>query len=187
METLLQAIQEKIKPSTELIQSMQEYFECLSIKKKIFLLREEQYCQYFYFLKRGIARTFYIHKEKEVSSWFYHEGLFFSSWNSFYTQSPSYEYIETLEDCELYRISYTNYQKLVHQFSEFNHFARLLAEENMAFSDLYYKGYLFLSAQERFSLLKEYFPDIELRVQLGYIASFLGISQATLSRLRAKY
>jgi hypothetical protein len=50
---------------------------------------------------------------------------------------------------------------------------------------MYSKGYMFLSAKDKYQLLNEYFPNIELRVKLGQIASFLGISQETLSRIRA--
>jgi hypothetical protein len=56
----------------------------------------------------------------------------------------------------------------------------------LIFLDEFNKGWSFLSAKEKYQTLLFYFPDIELRVKLGYIASFLGISQETLSRLRAK-
>ena len=76
--------------------------------------------------------------------------------------------------------------KLIHEYRQFEGFARLLAEEQITFTDQFFKGYMFLSAMEKYQLLLQYFPDIELRVKLTYIASFLGISRETLSRIRAQ-
>ena len=101
-------------------------------------------------------------------------------------KKPSFEEIECLEDCILYQISYNNYQRLIADFPAFGNFARLLAEEMLAFLDEFSKGWSFLTAKEKYKLLLSYLPDIELRVKLGHIASFLGITQETLSRLRAQ-
>jgi len=108
-----------------------------------------------------------------------------SSWYGFYKQETSYEYIEALEDCSVYAIEYHDYKKLIEVYPKFERFSRLLAEEQLAFIDLYSKGYMFMSAKEKYDLLLSNIPNIELRVKLGYIASFLGISQETLSRIRS--
>jgi len=68
----------------------------------------------------------------------------------------------------------------------FERFGRILMEEQLAFIDYYFKGVLFMTAKEKYSLLLSYFPDITQRVNLGHIASFLGITQETLSRLRSR-
>ncbi|BDS15305.1 Crp/Fnr family transcriptional regulator [Aureispira anguillae] len=186
MEELIQQIASKIKLSPELKASIKELFIEQKVPKKTQLLREFQYCQNLYFLSKGTVRTFYYHEDKIITSWFYNEGNFFSSWYSFYLQKPSFEYVEVVEDSTIYKISYDNYQLLLDRHSDFERFGRLLAEEYTAFIDQYSKGYMFLSAKERYQLLLTYFPDIELRVKLGDIASFLGITQETLSRIRSR-
>lgn len=149
------------------------------------VLSDGQTCRKLYFLEKGTLRTFYYHMERDITSWFYKEGNLMSSWYSFYNQTPGFEYIETLEDTTLWAISYQKYQQLLQRSFEFQQFGRLLAEEQVAFIDYYSKGYMFLSAKEKYNLLIAHFPDIELRVKLGHIASYLGISQETLSRIRA--
>lgn len=86
----------------------------------------------------------------------------------------------------MYAITYDKYQKLIADFPAFGNFARLLAEEALAFLDYFSKSWSFLSASEKYALLQQYFPNIEQRVKLGQIATFLGISQETLSRIRKK-
>lgn len=186
MESLVKQISLKVNLSPQLKQAIEAAFVCEEIPRKVQLLKEFQYCQKLYFLAKGTVRTFYYHNEKEITSWFYNEHTFFSSWYSFYTQQASFEYIETMEDCLVYSIHYEKYQKLLEQYAHFERFGRLLAEEYTAFIDQYSKGYMFLSAKEKYQLLLDYFPDIELRVRLGDIASFLGITQETLSRIRAQ-
>ena len=90
-----------------------------------------------------------------------------------------------LEDGTLLEISYEGMQDLYAQFARFERFGRVLMEEHLAFIDHFSRGYMFLSAKERYQQLLISFPDIELRVKLGQIASFLGISQETLSRIRS--
>ncbi len=69
-----------------------------------------------------------------------------------------------------------------------NHFILLgkLIEEQLVYIDTYSKGYMFLSAKEKYDKLLSFFPDIDQRANLGYIASMLGISQETLSRIRGE-
>ncbi len=186
MDKLLQNIKDKIKIATELENAIEAAFTYEAIAKNTLLLREGQYCRKLYFLSKGTVRTYYFHKDKDTTSWFYRENQFLSSWYSFYTQEASYENIEAVEDCEVYWITYDNYQKLFIDYPKFERFGRLLAEEQSAFIDAFSKGYMFMSAKERYDSLLAVFPDISLRVNLGHIASFLGISQETLSRIRSK-
>ncbi|MCT4624854.1 MAG: Crp/Fnr family transcriptional regulator [Schleiferiaceae bacterium] len=154
-------------------------------KKGEHLLREGQMCDALYYLQSGTVRTYYIHDAQDVTSWFYRDGYFFTAWHSFYGDARSYEYIEVLEESEIMVLKKNEFEKLIQQEPDFATFARILAEEQTAFLDQYFKGYMFLSAKERYQLLLEFIPDIELRSKLGNIASFLGISQETLSRIRA--
>lgn len=186
MEILLQNIRSKIQLNKALEDAIVERFQRQVFPKNELLLREHSYCRRLYFLEQGTVRTFYTEKGKEISSWFYKEGLFFTSWYSFYRQQPSFEYIETLEESIICSIDYFNYQQLLERFPAFERFGRLLAEEQTSFIDYFSKGYNFMSAREKYDLLLSMFPDVTMRVNLGQIASFLGISQETLSRIRKR-
>ena len=186
MKNLIQSIHSKIQLSPTLKQAIESKFVRKDFSKSHTLLQEHQYCRQLYFLEKGVVRTYYFHNEKDVSSWFYHEGQFFTSWYSFFSQQPSFENIETLEDTIIYSIDYFTYQKLLEEFPKLERFGRLLAEEQTSGIDLFSKGYMFMSAREKYDLLLQMFPDVTLRVNLGHIASFLGITQETLSRIRKK-
>ncbi|WP_062055413.1 Crp/Fnr family transcriptional regulator [Aquimarina longa] len=184
MQSLLQEISNRCFLTPELQQHIAINFEEILVRKGEKILVQGNRANYLYFTKKGVLHTYYYHDGKQISSWFYAENYFITSWYSFYAQNQSFEEIECLEDCILYRISYKNYQRLIADFPAFGNFARLLAEEMLTFIDKFSKGWSFLTAKEKYDLLLTYFPDIELRVKLGYIASFLGISQETLSRIR---
>lgn len=184
MEQLLKLIQTKIPLNEASKEQFKSHFKYQKIDKGTLLLEENKYARRLYFMERGLARTFYYEKGKDITSWFYPEGQFFTSWYSFYNQKISFEYIETLEDCELYMIDYFSYQQLMDDDPKFDRFGRLLAEEQLSFLEYYSKGYMFMSAKEKYDWLLSFLPNVTQRVNLGHIASLLGISQETLSRIR---
>lgn len=185
MQVLLKHIAERIHLDPALEERIVQDFVRVEATRGKLLLREGVRADYLYFIEKGVLDNFYYHDHKEVTSWFYIEGQFITAWYSFYNQTASFESIRCLEDCTLYSISYDAYQKLMADFPAFNTFARLMSEEILSTLDIFSKSWSFMSAKEKYSILHEYFPQIELRVKLGLIASFLGISQETLSRIRA--
>lgn len=185
MKNLLDNISSKIHLSEELKERIVNLFEKQVLEPKQYLMQAGQNCKKIYFLEKGIIRTFYHDDNgKDISSWFYKEDQFFTSWYSLYYKVASFEFIQSLSDAEVYAIDYNDYEQLMKEFPEFERFGRLLSQEHLAFLDYYFKGYLFMSAKEKYQLLIDYFPDIELHVKLGDIASYLGISQETFSRIR---
>lgn len=186
MLSLIKAIKEKTDVSKELEDAIVASFVRKKYPKGSKLLMEGQYCKSLYFLESGTIRSFYQGDGIEVTHWFYKEDSFLSSWYGFYTGQPGYETIETLEDVVVYEISHDKFEELLDSFKMFERFARILAQEQVALVDSFSKGYLFLSAKEKYELILSYIPDIEQRIKLGQLASFLGISQETLSRVRGK-
>ncbi len=186
MKNLLAQISKAVLVSAELEAAIEAAFRKEQIRKQDCILKEYDHVRKLYFIDEGLLRTYYIHDGKEVTSWFYSENQFITSWHGFYRQVASHEYIEALVDCTVFSIEYIKYQQLIDTFQKFERFSRLLAEEQLAFIDSYSKGYLYMSAKDKYDHLLSYVPDIELRVKLGHIASFLGISQETLSRIRKR-
>ncbi len=186
MQSLLQYISTRCFIDPKLRERIEDYFNRTEIRKGDILLNHNKIAGKLWFIETGLIHNYYYHDGKQISSWFYPENQFVTSWYSFYLQKPGFEIIESLEDSVLYTINYQNYQKLIADFPAFGNFARLLAEDMLAFLDYFSKSWSFLSASEKYQLLQDYFPNIEQRVKLGQIASFLGISQETLSRIRSK-
>ena len=184
--SLLSVIEDKVRVNEAEKQQIEAAFDHDEYRKGDQLLKEGQICKRLYFVEEGTTRTFYYLDGKDVTSWFYSEGFFLSSWYSFLNHQPSFEYIEVLEPSQIRSISYESLQQLYESIPAFERFGRLMIEEQVAFIDYYSKGYMFLSAQDRYEQLLEHFPDVELRVNLGHVASLLGISQETLSRIRSR-
>ena len=186
MQNLLQYISTRCFVGTELRNRIKEDFEQIETQNGSILLKQDRCAGKLFFIDKGLVHNYYYHDGKQVSSWFYNENQFVTAWYSFYSQKPGFEMVECLEDCVLYAVSYEKFQKLIADFPAFGNFARLLAEEALAYLDYFSKSWSFLSAKDKYNLLQTHFPGIEQRVKLGLIASFLGISQETLSRIRGK-
>ncbi len=186
VQKLLQFIGTRCYISSELRARIEQDFHRIETKAGDVLLKQDRHANKLYFIDQGLMHNYYYHDGKQVSSWFYNENQFDTAWYSFYAQKPGFEEIACLEDCVLFEITFEKYQKLIADFPAFGNFARLLAEEILAFLDYFSKSWSFLSAKEKYDLLQTHFPLIEQRVKLGQIATFLGISQETLSRIRNK-
>ncbi|NRB47881.1 MAG: Crp/Fnr family transcriptional regulator [Saprospiraceae bacterium] len=184
MSTFLDYIGNYISLSTTLVQDLQGALQINSYTKGHILLNEGRVCHRLYFLEGGTARTFYYRDGKEITSWIYPEQLPFTSWSSFLSGEPSFEYIEILEEAIVHSITSTQLENLYGKHPSLERFGRRLVEEQLHFLDQFYKGYLFMTAREKYDLLHSIFPDVSLRVNLGHIASLLGVSQETLSRIR---
>jgi len=142
-------------------------------------------CRHIFFVKSGLLRGFYGEDGKDISAWFAGENEIANSLQSFITQTPSLIGIEALEDSELLCISQQALQQLYAQSNEINTAGRLLIER--CYIDAEERNRLFQTktAAWRYEQLIKNNPDLHNRVALGHIASYLGISQERLSRIRA--
>lgn len=185
-QSLINFINSKIQISEEIKVAVNAVCKIEKQTKGDLLLEEGRVAHRLYFINNGSIRNFYYHDGKDVTSWIYREGQLVTAWNSFYGRTPSYENIELVEDSTICSILFEDLQKLYAHYPKMQTFGRIMVEEQMVFLDSYYKGIMFMSAKEKYDLLLSVFPDVTQRVNLGHIASFLGISQETLSRIRKK-
>ena len=157
------------------------------LPKGHFLHIPEKICNKMYFVERGIVRTYYNHDGKDVTVYFTVEGEMVTAIDSFIQRKPSKYYIELLEDTTLYSFSYHDLESHYKEFPGFERFGRLLMER--AYMDLVDRAesIQLLSATDRYKKLIEAHPTLPHRVNLGHIASYLGISQETLSRVRSQF
>lgn len=171
----------------ELIDKIQSHFEELSLPKKTILLKTGRVSNYLYFLKKGLARNFYVAHDKEMTTDIVIEGELIASFASFISQSPSNETIELLEDSELYAISYNQLQKLYNEYPIMERVGRLIAEYHYVSLSAHTHMLKFSSTTERYEYIFHKKPELVRRAKLGIIASFLGMSIENLSRVRRKF
>lgn len=165
-------------------------YECLEevvFAKNKYLVREGKICRYLYFLEAGALRGFYNHEEKEITHWFTFEEDFVTSFHSFITQKPAVENIQLLEGSVLYRISKEGLNTLMAQYHEIERLVRMVYEKYYIRLEERFVNAHFKTASERYQDLLQQTPHILERVPLGYIASYLGISPETLSRVRSRH
>ncbi len=173
-----------------LSQALQEQLLVLlkekEIEKKSFLLKSGHICRSIYFIDKGLFRCFYMKDEKEVCSWFMKEGDVIISVQSFFQQVTSIETIEALEDGVVYYVTYEELQYLYKTFPEFNYVGRVLTEQYYILCEQRLYSIRMQRAAERYQYLLDHFPELILRVPSKYIASYLSITEETLSRIRNK-
>ncbi|MEX8549317.1 MAG: Crp/Fnr family transcriptional regulator [Mucilaginibacter sp.] len=170
-----------------------ELEECIvaSLKEEEFckrdlLLKEGQIARQIYFIQKGFCRAFYSKEDKEYTTWFMGEGDIMISVYSFFTQRPSVESIEVLQDATFLSMSWQQLQKIYHDFPEFNLFGRIITEQYYIKSEERAIALRTLSAKDRYENLLKTYPNILQKASLGQIASHLGMNLETLSRIRAK-
>ena len=186
MDHLLSFLQTLRPISPGLQTALMQLLQWDTLPRKHWLLQPGQMSERLYFIEQGVVRGYYLKDGKEVTSWFMREGDFIISIVSFYTRQPAREYIELLTDSVVLSITYAQLQQLYRDFPEFNTVGRLLTEKYYVLSELRTQNLRMQTAPERYAQLLADFPDIFGRVPLKYIASHLGISPETLSRLRGR-
>jgi CRP-like cAMP-binding protein len=169
-------------------QSMKEFLSAWkywSVPKDHFLLKEHSISDYIYFIEKGVARIFYYKNEKEVTEWITTDQHFFLSITSFFQRMPSRLIIHTLEPSEVYGVHHDDFMKLADQHHDIERLLRKMVTGSLILSQIRMDSIQFETAQQRYERLLNNSPEIIKRVPLSYIASFLGVTLETLSRIRS--
>jgi len=156
-----------------------------STTKDHFLVREHSISDYIYFIKKGVARIYYYKNDKEVTEWIAMDEQFFLSITSFFERTPSYLIIQTIEPSEVYGIHHNDFMTLAEQYHDIERLLRKMVTRSLILSQVRMVSIQFETAQQRYENLLKNSPQIIQRVPLSYIASFLGVTLETLSRIRS--
>jgi CRP-like cAMP-binding protein len=147
---------------------------------------KQSHCRHLYFLERGALRGYYNLEDKEVTHWFGFENDFVTSFHAFITGQLAVENIQLLEGSVLWAISKEKLNLLLNQYREVERLLRIAYENYYIRLEERYINAHFKTASERYADLLQQMPHLLKRVPLGYIASYLGISPETLSRIRSR-
>lgn len=166
------------------LERLSQLVEIQKVSKNTCFIEAEKTTPYLYFQQTGICRIFYHKEEKEVVLAFTFPGEAILSLNSYIHGKKGYESIQALEDSVLYRLSIAQLQELYKDSVGIANWGRKLAELESVKIEERLMLRLFKSSRESYHELLKKAPNITNRIKLGYIASYLGISQVTLSRIR---
>lgn len=156
------------------------------VPKGKFLLRPGEMCNHYYFICKGVLRSYLKFGQKEITVWINPENEITTAIRSMSSNKPSDEYIQAIEDCELVAIPFEAMQEMYERFPEMNKVGRMLLEEYYAASEERVYVCRIPNAQSRYLHFVESRPELANRIPLKYVASYLGMTLETLSRLRAK-
>jgi CRP-like cAMP-binding protein len=186
-ELLHKKITENISITEEEFNFCKTLFLPKKLRKKQYLLQEGDICKYTAFVTRGILRTYTIDdKGMEHILQFSLEGWWMADIYSFLTNEPSLFNIEALEDCELLLITKPSWDLLLEKVPAFERYFRILIQNNLIATQRRLMGTMSETAEVKYIKLVNNFPDCVQRVPQHMIASYLGITRETLSRIRSQ-
>jgi CRP-like cAMP-binding protein len=167
-------------------QILEDAFTFRQVPRKFKLTEEGKIARELYFVLKGLVRLYYTKDGQEITGFIFREQLFASSYDSFLRQVPSIQTLETLEDSDLLVIGYTRMQQLYEQLPKMHILTRKVAEQRFINAQMMLSSFILDSPEERYRKFEEQHGDLLLRVPHHMIASYLGITPVSLSRIRKR-
>jgi CRP-like cAMP-binding protein len=186
-ELLLKSVREKVSVTEEEFNFCKTLFIPKKLRKKQYLLQEGDVSRYTAFVEKGILRMFTVdEKGNEPILQFSPEGWWVADLYSFLTDEPSIYNIEALEDCELLLITKESWNILLEKVPAFERYFRILIQNSLIATQRRLMSSISETAEEKYLKLIDNFPGCIQRVPQHMIASYLGITRETLSRVRSQ-
>jgi CRP/FNR family transcriptional regulator, anaerobic regulatory protein len=171
---------------TEDIKKIVSLFKLTTIKKGDYLLKKGKYCDKLSFVQSGLLRMFVVTEDKEVTQWISTKGYFSTDLSSFIFENLSRYTIQALVDSELYSITKNDYKKIESIIPKWNELEKLFIVRCFTILEDRIFSHLSMSAEERYNHFFENNKELFNKVPLQFIASMLGMTPETFSRIRKK-
>ena len=168
----------------ESIDKISEKVERIEMKKGSMLVEAGKVCRDVFFVAEGIVRAFCYAKGRDITFWIGEEGTVALSMQSYINGKPGYESIVTIEDCTLYKISVDNLHELYLNDIHIANWGRIFAEKEILRAEKALIPQLFTTGSERYEQLLKEQPHLLNRIPLENLASYLGVTPVSLSRIR---
>ncbi|GAB3014237.1 Crp/Fnr family transcriptional regulator [Spirosoma pulveris] len=187
-EALITFIQSNIPIGGSALTNIIDHFDTRTIKKNEFFLKEGQISNDYFFLEEGCMRAFTHDPDgNEVTTFFYARNRYVFEVSSLFMRTVSTENIQALTDCHGYSITFETLNKLFHSSPEFREFGRMMLVKSFAVFKKRTLELINKSAEERYENLINTDREVFKYAQLKHIASYLGITDTSLSRIRREY
>jgi len=173
-----------IEDNPKFIEDFQEIMHYEQHQKNTILHESGKVCDYMYLIISGIARVFYFIEDKDVSCHFAAEQETFTAIDSFIQRKKSKYFVEALEDLEVFKIAHSDLENLFASTPKYERFGRLFLQQ--LYIDLVERldNLQLKTAQERYEILLKKKPYLIQRITSKHIASYLGVTPETLSRIK---
>jgi len=187
MHSLLKRyIRANLSIEAEQLDEVVKLFKPQSVKRNTILLSAGDVCKELYFVNKGCIRTYYINKQgKQHTRYIAFDGIIGTALSSFITKKPSFEFVDVLENSELLSIRSNDFYKLVDEVPGWADFYRKLLEFAYSYQSEKIEKLVTLTAMERYDDIMKNHPEYIQRLPNHILASYLNMSQETLSRLKS--
>lgn len=153
--------------------------------KNTALLEIGKHAKSMFYIHKGLARAFYYHDGKDVTDYFAIDGQFIGAVPSLFTGQPSQKGIHLIEASTVYHFPATAFETCCARHHDLEHIARIITSMALLDEQARIESLRFYSVKERYDLMEKKYPGITNRSPLHYVASYLGTSQVSISRIRA--
>lgn len=186
-ENLYKSLEKYIPLKNKDKELLKNYFTYREVPKNFKIIDYNEVAQEWYFLNKGCVRFYYIKDNgDQVTGFFFTENMFFTSVESFLSGKPGIQVFETLESCELLVLNKKHIDELYDVFPKMNIFTRKLLEERFVNAQNVVASFILHSPEERYEKLFQRNPQILNRVPQHTLATYLGITPVSLSRIRKR-
>jgi len=186
-EQLTSYIQNTISVTAEELEVILARFQLTKLKKNEVVLANGETSQRTFFVVKGCLRIFFINEDgQEATRYFAFENQFATALVSFITSDASEEFIQAVEDTEVYSISHEDFYELLDSVPQWEKFYRIYLETAYVTNTRRLMSFLVKDALEKYRQLLQENPVVVRRLSNKMVASYLNISQETLSRLKSK-
>lgn len=169
----------------EEIENIVDYFTSQNVKKGSFFIREAEHCTSIALIESGIFRSFYTDKnEREITYCFRFSNDLIGAYSAFITGKVSIESIQAIVDTKIWTIKKVDLDRLTLELPKMNTFLKILAEQQYLELETRIISFQRETAYERYKNLLIHQPTYIQQIPLHYLASYLGITQRHLSRIR---
>lgn len=168
------------------INIVQSRFTEQKIDKKTVILKAGEIATSAYYIIKGCMRVYYDKDGTQISAYFFTEDMFTNACESFIGQKPSRHFIEAAEDCEVLSISYNELETLYTNFPKASGFFRKIMEERFEAIHHSFTSQILDTPEERYINFRKNNPSLLNRIPQHQIATFLGITPISLSRIRSR-
>ncbi|WP_341227472.1 cyclic nucleotide-binding domain-containing protein [uncultured Arcticibacterium sp.] len=171
--------------SSEELETIIPKFKKITFSKNDFLLREGQTANHYWFIEQGFTRSYVIDTEgNDITTNFFSVGDIVIDWPSFFLRNPTREHIQALSDCVCWQLDFDTFQQLFHSIKSFREQGRTTLVGSYFALKSHSISMIADQAKDRYMKLLKEKPHIIQNVSLKQIATYLGVTDTSLSRIR---